>query len=53
MYCVGVLEGPDGAVIVSGDGKDKAYVWRVEKKSDAEMEEESKANAPIQNFKTT
>ena len=37
IYCIGVLEEPvkDGKIVfVSGDGRDKAYVWTIGKEAD-------------------
>jgi len=42
------METPEGTVFVSGDLKDKAYIWKLEPKSEADIEaEESKTDAPI------
>jgi hypothetical protein len=37
VYCIAVLEQPvaDGSILfVSGDGRDKAYIWTVNKNED-------------------
>jgi WD40 repeat protein len=54
VYCVDWMETPDGTVFVSGDLKDKAFVWKIEAKNEADIEaEESKTDAPIQKFKSS
>ena len=42
VYCVDGLPVAPFNVFVSGDGADKAYVWRVTKQAAAEAQEEEK-----------
>lgn len=53
VYCIAGLSKTTGNIYVSGDGKDKAYVWTIAPEEESKIDEDQKSESQMSEMSTT